>query len=523
MPARVVLRKRIPFDPQAADLIRRRNRKPDPKLSQAIRNLGQLLPHLLQFLSGKQPPPTSGSGNSTPKFFSTWGLALRQDSQEPGRRDPKTGRMIFDWQQGRSPNEVRETLLEPSDVLTEITEGAGFGDLPTKPVFDNQERRSVAVDIGIEPARYSNAAQHWGNRRSTAATFGKARDAMRLVNAPIGRVGFQATGCQEGEDINIVIVDTGLNESYIRSLVPDVAFGGGFVDMSGLRPDPGLYFDPYRVVHSGHGNMIARNILRIAPKARIFDAPLLPDRVTNVDDFTHTVEHLYEAIQDEREKSPYAEQPWIIVNAWAVADNIQERQFGLPLGMLYSTGDMHNTNTLIQGMSEDFAILFAAGNNGTFEPAPGAGLYNRGAYRPNGTPPIENGRPHGSITGANALPGVLTVGACTVNGTWIGASSEGDGPASLKELSHEQAPGKPDLVAPSWFSEDNDRHQTNTGTSAACAVAAGLAAAAWSGDPGRSPQNLLSAMRDTAHSADNDDTIKYRQRMGQGIVGYPFW
>jgi len=135
-------------------------------------------------------------------------------------------------------------------------------------------------------------------------------------------------------------VDTGFNENYLRSLVPDVAFGGGFIVNTPNTPFPGDFQSAYKSMPTGHGNMIARNILRIAPRVRLFDAPILPPRVTDVQEYTFMVELLFEAIQELRSLTPYAHQPWLIVNAWAVADSIQERGLG-PQNMLYTPRDLN--------------------------------------------------------------------------------------------------------------------------------------------------------------------------------------
>jgi len=76
-------------------------------------------------------------------------------------------------------------------------------------------------------------------------------------------------------------------------------------------------------------------------------------------------------------------------------------------------------------------------------------------------------------------------------------------------------------VAPSWFSENQDSHQINTGTSASSAVVAGLAASAWGADPNLSPQELFTSLRNAALSAENENAIGYRARFGHGIVQYP--
>lgn len=573
MPARAVLRKRIKFDDKVRNsdgsfsdefvrnLVRRRNEAidygkdvPEP-VTADIRRSANLAPHLLESELGSQTTAkddkqqysklapeaeteepeqatsegeTSNNGRmlrsvsaqSKPEFLTAWGLVLRNNPRDPGTTDPETGNSVDEYLDGFDPDTVRRDLLKPGDVLTEITEGDGVGDLPTKAVFTDEERRSVAIDTALEAAQYNNASQHWGTRKSGGATFGTARDAMRLVGANWSETGFDAPHGKNGENINVVIVDTGFNANYLRSLVPNLAFGGGFIVNTPNSPFPGSYQNAYKSMPTGHGNMIARNILRIAPHVRLFDAPILPPRVKDVQEYTFMVELLFEAIQELRSLTPYADQPWLIVNAWAVADSVQERGLG-PQNMLYTTGEFHNTNTLLQRMSQDFAIVFAAGNNGLFEPAKGSGHYNRGPHRPGGSPLIENGRPFGSITGANALPGVMTAAACTTNGVWIASSSQGNGPDALRTIDNSVPGFKPDLVAPSWFAENNDSHQINTGTSASCAVVAGLAASAWGADPNLNPQDLFASMRNAAISTENENAIGYRARFGHGITQYP--
>lgn len=540
MTARRVLRKKIRFSDQLLDFLIDRNKQyPDvmllddderEKISDVLLKQAILEPRYVELGKGDdskaQESPTlvpetgiaRALGDGT-AYLNTWGLALREEPRKPlakGGTDNGTR-----WIPNYSPDDLRPRLLQRPDVLTEIAEdNEGVGDLPTQPDFSDAERLSVSVDIKMEVAGYINSGQNSDMRLAGSATFGTARDAMRLIGANWAATSpFVSKDEELGEDINVVIVDTGLSEDYMRKIVPDVAFAGGMVDRVPERPDPGEYKSPFNSAQMGHGNMIARNILRIAPRARIFDAPLLPPRVTDVEAFTDHLELLYQSIEDTRADSDYADQKWIIVNAWAVADSVQEKMFGLPLSMLYTTGQFHGANTTIQSMSEDFAIIFAAGNNGQFPPAPGAGPYNVGPHRAGGPPAYEAGRPHGSISGANALPGVLTVGACNVLGQWIGASSQGDAPRSLQVMAaHPPDSGKPDLVAPSWFCEDNDRHQLNTGTSAACAVTAGLAAALWSSSQAAlSPQELFQHLRDTT-SGTVESAPTYRERMGAGVV-----
>ena len=103
-------------------------------------------------------------------------------------------------------------------------------------------------------------------------------------------------------------------------------------------------------------------------------------------------------------------------------------------------------------------VIFAAGNCGEFCGSRRCGGVDRGPGR--------------SIWGANALPEVITAGAVLTNEMWAGYSSQGPGPSI-----HGLASDKPDLCAPSNFRETTDAAVHNTGTSAACAVTAGIVAA----------------------------------------------
>lgn len=559
MTARIVLRKRIRRTPESLEALQRANSEPDSD-RQRLRELADVFPHVVpsrddppkddpyqktppiepnpdnQLLAPDDAPEASEEGS---EFLSVWGFVERSNPTRP--RDEKAP-----WVDGRDPDTVRAGLLESPDLLTEVIVGERKprGDLEV--INDAQvparERPALAVDVGVEVASYLNSGQHWETRLFAAPTFGTARDGMQMVGANWALDAEFSPDCENnGKDVNVVIVDTGLNEGYLRELVPDVDFRGGFVTRPERtygptemppdlpagqleeRPLPGAFSDRMFSQGVGHGNMIARNILRIAPRARIFDAPLLPPRVTDIQKFTSDVEHLYEEIGYTRDESEFRDQPWIIVNAWAVANSINETTLGAQLNQYYTSGDAHNTTNLIQNMSSDFAIIFAAGNNGLFEPIQGAGLYDRGPFRVGEEDPS---RLHGSISGANALPGVLTVGSCTVHGQWIGSSSMGDVPPALTALGVDRG-GKPDLVAPSWFAETNDRHLTNTGTSAASGLVAGLAAASWSVDPTRSPQTLLQQMRDAAannpfESQPAEAVPSARERLGHGIIHYPF-
>ncbi|MBV1797142.1 S8 family serine peptidase [Siccirubricoccus sp. G192] len=167
-----------------------------------------------------------------------------------------------------------------------------------------------------------------------------------------------------------------------------------------------------------------------------------------------------------------------------------------------------------------FDVVFAAGNCGGFCPKSRCGPDDRGPGR--------------SVHGPNARPEVLTVGAVRVDGTWLGYSSQGPGPrpeppeqagyASPSQDHPPQGPeaarlahDKPDLCAPSQFADDEDAAGANTGTSAACGIAAGAVAALRSG---WSPCDLPPAMLREClrRQARRPAGAAWNNRLGWGIL-----
>ncbi len=420
----------------------------------------------------------------------------------------------------QSVMEVLPTLLDKADLVTLIEASArtaarprrspdragGAGrQLPAKPAPDDAaEAGAVESSLSLASASIPIPKTSWNPAATPVSRFGTAAGAMRQIGAgwSDGRIG-QAHPVLTGANVNVVIVDTGLSRQYLRSIHPELNYGGGFVDREPERPDPGAFVDVVGKPGDWHGNMIARNVLRVAPRARIFDAPLLPGRVADVESFTEDAIHLFEAIEREAETGPYCNEPWVIVNAWAVADTIQEWDLGLPAEERYTDGRAHPFNRTVARMAARFDIVFAAGNFGAYAPDVFSGLYDRG-----------NGR---SIKGANALPEVLTIGSVTTAGEWIGAASHGLGPSGLM-------PGgggvnrKPDLAAPSWFAEDNDPGLVSTGTSASSALAAGMLAALRTRHRSESPAEMFEILRNAAHNRGGE---VWNGRTGFGAMRLP--
>jgi len=141
-------------------------------------------------------------------------------------------------------------------------------------------------------------------------------------------------------------------------------------------------------------------------------------------------------------------------------------------------------------------VVFCAGNCGQFCPDERCGPGDQG--------------PGNSIFGANCHPRVMSVGAVRADTLWLGYSSQGPGQPLL-------AHDKPDLCAPSQFCETEDAHTVNRGTSAACALVAGVMAALRSkwNSAAVSPDRLRTVLNKYARKTDG---LKWNNRFGNGIL-----
>ena len=325
---------------------------------------------------------------------------------------------------------------------------------------------AIGADLPIHVADYWNSGRIDGpdicDQRNSECTYGYNRRKKRTRDRS-----------------NVVIVDQGLNWDYIDYL------GGHFVGgwhLAGAS-EPGEY-------PVGHGSMLARNILKVAPDAAIYDLPIIPDDIDDEQKFLSTVHaafnqvlasihHLQKVDTDEARWH----RPWVFVNAWAVFNKGLEQPKGD-----YTRRLKHKFNQLITQMAPEFDMIFAAGNCGQFCPSRRCGADDVG--------------PGHSIIGANSHPDVLTVGAVRADGMWLGYSSQGPGALSQD---------KPDLCAASQFREDDDAAAVNTGTSAACAMAAGVVAAFRS----QYPNKVLPARSAQKNSDQHDDREAPRRSVGQ--------
>jgi len=361
---------------------------------------------------------------------------------------------------------------------------------------------SIGADLAVSPPQ--NAGHFWSHWCPDEAGYGLVGDramalrTMRATQAQVAEADLPGSG-----RVNVVFVDTGLP---LRLLPPgDDAFKGWPV-----LEDPLDSKGPVRLPGkplTGHGEMVALNARAVidavapipAPKLQLLDCPVIPDGITKLPVFLSSVVAalyfvgatiLLSRVQEEATGQPRTS--WVVCNAWGVFDPSLESP-----EVPYADNPLHSVAIalkFIEALGAD--IVFAAGNCGQFCP--------NARCHPDYTGP---GR---SINGANALAEVLTVGAVRNDRLWLGYSGQGPGIAGM---THD----KPDLCAPSQF-ENGEDAGPNTGTSAACGLAAGAVALLRTKWPSAdvSPATLRDVLRENA--AQPYGPAGWQDRTGHGIL-----
>ncbi|MCG6962336.1 MAG: S8 family peptidase [Acidobacteria bacterium] len=193
-----------------------------------------------------------------------------------------------------------------------------------------------------------------------------------------------------------------------------------------------------------HGNMTAWDALGMAPGANIFDirisgGPTIPD----------TISIALAAYRWVIDRHRIVGTPHILSNSWGVYQRDWAPDYAV-------NPDHPFTRTVEEALDEGILVLFAAGNCGETCPAGSCGS--------------DTGPGH-SIWGANGHEWVMTVGAANLREQWVGYSSQG--PASL-------CARKPDFCSlthfAGYFPTQNPSSPSDTGTSAATPIAAGVVA-----------------------------------------------
>lgn len=244
-----------------------------------------------------------------------------------------------------------------------------------------------------------------------------------------------------------------------------------------------------------HGNMVAYDILAIAPEAQLWDIRIWQDMPgsTPTEKFAVYVSNAIAGYEFCIGRFTANGVPQIITNSWGLYVSANNPDF--------ASNDRSPFTLMVQAaLDAGMLVLFAAGNCGTGCAHPAAspcGATDRG--------------PNQSILGPNGHPDVMTVGGADTNGQWYGFTSQG------AAVLPPNAP-KPDFCSMMQFGgffPVFGPKPFDGGTSTACATAAGVVALLKSFRP-----NLTQAQAKTAllNTARNIRAPGFDQDSGAGII-----
>jgi hypothetical protein len=417
-------------------------------------------------LNGADAPPDALPLRVTHRPLNDWAFALPEDREAaaelPRRRAPPTDAALA----------IRFASQEVARAFR-----------------DRAEKVLGRFDAPVGDLRL-NAALHWAPGRGEGTSFGTTADAHRLIRAN----SLHAAGL-DGDGVKVVIIDQGVDASR---LPPGSRFMGGW-----WKPgQPGAVPPGKAAKDNHHGTMIARNVLALAPRAMIFDCPLIPPRILGnlpsflSDAFGAITRMALDIVLLGLIRPTTFRGRWVFVNAWSVYDARGEATPGE-----YIRNRYHWVACAVDHAATVADVVFAAGNCG--------------AFCPDGRCAEDLIGPGRSILGANSLDSVLTVGAARADGIWAGYSSQG--PGQFPAYGGGPQP-KPDLVAPSHFRVLENAQRLAGGSSAASAVAAGVVAALrtrWS-DVAIPHAALFERLRNAAWQPDGSSG--WNNRFGHGVM-----
>lgn len=225
-----------------------------------------------------------------------------------------------------------------------------------------------------------------------------------------------------------------------------------------------------------HGNMTSTDVLGMAPNCRIYDL-----RIADASTTTGLLSNALQAFQWAITQHQANGTPQVLSNSWGI--------FNAATAPDYASNPNHPfTRKVVEAIDEGIIVLFAAGNCG--DTCPDGRCATSG--------------PGQSIWGANGHPRVMTVGAVNKNEQFVGYSSQG--PASLD-------PHKPDFCSITHFT---GYFNSDSGTSAATPIAAGLCALLKQAKPTATHNSIKAALIATAKDI---GPVGWDQHSGAGIIG----
>ena len=320
--------------------------------------------------------------------------------------------------------------------------------------------------------------------------MGSAADVRGLLGVPtLEDMGF------DGHGVAVAIVDTGINLGHLRDRGVAASLDATVFWKPPTSAEPGHF-------PVGHGTMCAYDALVCAPRATLLDFPVLQSQRRGgsvMDGLLSDAILAYGVLLTELSK-PLAQRAYralVVSNSWGMYNPSWDFAPGRP--GRYGDNPGHPFNRQVASLARAGAdIIFAAGNCGS--------------DCPDGRCRDDQGTVHTHvISGANSHPNVLSVAGVDVNEDRVCYSSQGPG-----MLNND----KPDISAYTHFlgSAASGRSAPDTGTSAACPVAAGAVASLRTriGPNATPPSALRDAVRRNADRPDGGQG--WSEDFGHGII-----
>lgn len=291
----------------------------------------------------------------------------------------------------------------------------------------------------------------------------------------------------DGTDVLVAVVDTGVNLAHLQSKGQNPNFDSA----NSWSPVSNVVLGDMPV---DHGTMCAFDVCVTASNCTLLDYALLQSQASGgsvMDGF------LSDAVLGFSQllalmTGPNSPKALVVNNSWGMFHS----SWDFPVGHSgnYSDNPDHPFNIIVESLEDAGAdILFAAGNCGAECP----------------DPRCEDESDQG-IYGANSHSSVLSIAGVTIDRERLGYSTQG--PGRLDQ-------DKPDLCAYTHF-EGSGVYDADSGTSAACPVAAGVIAAVRSIYPSDQlrPAQLRNLLRRSARDLGN---IGFDFDHGYGLIDIP--
>jgi len=214
-------------------------------------------------------------------------------------------------------DEQRDSLRNRvAEALPWLVFGLGFDELSQAQNFlkriSGNPDATAATDLAL------SGFENWCPSEAWPQLFHTRQRAADLihVDALTGKALF-------GAGVNVALVDTGYSKARLATLFSGATLGVGWPVLALPGGSASLPHLPGLAEPHSHGTMVARNVLSLAPQARIFDLPILPDRITDVLLYLNVVIAAYLWVLTDIQVGGLGSSypgPWVFCNAWGIYD-----------------------------------------------------------------------------------------------------------------------------------------------------------------------------------------------------------